>query len=126
VSGIVVDTSIWIDYFKGISFPVVDDSLKEGSVYLPPIVLSELLSAKLNPNAKKQLIDFLRDLRFINCDFSHWIRVGELRSFFARKGITISTPDAHIAQVCIDEDCHLITGDKIFRQISKVIRLKLI
>jgi predicted nucleic acid-binding protein len=126
VSGIVVDTSIWIDYFKGISFPIVDDSLKEGSLSLSPIIVSELLSAKLNPNSKKQLIDFLLDLKFINCDFSHWIRVGELRSFFAKKGITVSTPDAHIAQVCIDQNCYLITGDKIFTQISKVVKLKLI
>ena len=126
MSGIVVDTSIWIDYFKGASFPIVDDSLKEGSLNLPPIIVSELLSAKLNPTSKKQLIDFLLDLKFINCDFSHWIRVGELRSFFARKGITISTPDAHIAQVCIDEDSYLITRDKIFTQIAKIIKLKLV
>ena len=66
MSGIVVDTSIWIDYFKGVNFPMVDDSLKEGSLCLSPLIVSELLSAKLNPTSKKQLIDFLLDLKFIN------------------------------------------------------------
>ena len=78
----VVDTSIWVDYFKGVE--------------------------------NRNLID---------CDFSHWERVGDLRSSFARKGITISTPDADIAQCCLDLDCLLMTKDNIFKQITKVLNL---
>ncbi len=126
MNGIVVDTSVWIDYFNGDSFPTVDNALKEGAVLLSPVVLAELLSAKLNTSARKQFLSFLEELKFIECGFSHWVRVGELRYLFARKGITISTPDAHIAQVCIDEGCSLISRDKIFLQMSKVVKLKLV
>lgn len=72
---LVVDTSSWISYFRNKNKNVaeIDVALKEGRVYLPSIVLSELLSGKLKPLEKKRLIDFLKELPLCLSDFGHWV-----------------------------------------------------
>jgi len=76
VNVLIVDTSSWISYFKGKAQPDIDLALKEGRVYLPPIVLAELLSARLNIKMRSQLEDFLKELHWIHSSFEHWSRVG--------------------------------------------------
>jgi hypothetical protein len=128
VSAIIIDTSSWISYFSGKnSFEhEVDLALKEGRVYLSPIVTAELLSAFLKPKERQSLIDFLSDLPLISLSLDHWIRAGDLRSHLLRKGMNISTPDAHIAQCCLDLDGYLLTEDKIFQRMIPHINLKII
>jgi tRNA(fMet)-specific endonuclease VapC len=125
VNVIVVDTSSWISYFSNRnSNDIIDLALKEGRVYLSPVVVSELLSAQLKPAEKKQMVDFLNDLPLCEISFDHWVRVGSLRSRLLKKGLKTSTPDTHIAQCCIDLDCFLLSEDKIFKKISKHSSLK--
>ena len=126
MSAVVVDTSVWINYFKGEENSFIDSALKDGSVYLPPLVLAELLSSNLSSKEKKEIISFLEELRPCNCDFEHWTRVGILRNNFSKRGISVSTPDAHIAQCALDLDAVFLSKDKIFLQISKIIQLKLL
>lgn len=100
------------------TYPVIDATLTAGQIYLPPIVVAELTSGQLSRTKKGALIDFLRDLPLIEVDFNHWIRVGELRQMAAAKGLSISTPDAHIAQCCIDFHAVLVSEDKIFGKLN--------
>ena len=124
MSVIVVDTSSWISYFKKLDHETISEGLREARVHLPALVLSELLSAQLKPLDHKRMLDFLSDLPLCTGDFAHWVRVGELRRSLSKKGIHVSTPDAHIAQSAIELNAELISEDKIFTLISKYIRLK--
>jgi predicted nucleic acid-binding protein len=126
VNVLVVDTSSWISYFKNKHTAEIDLGLKEGRVHLAPIVLAELLSGKLKQTEKVQLLDFLKELPLCTCDFEHWLRVGELRATLLAKGVTISTPDAHVAQCTLDLDGYLATEDKIFTKIPSLTPLKLL
>ncbi len=67
------------------------------------------------------------DKDFVNkTTFEHWLRVGELQQKSAQKGLSISTPEAHIAQCCIDFDGALLSEDKIFKKLKLVLpQLKL-
>ena len=121
---LVVDTSSWISYFKGKPLPDLDLALKEGRVYLSPVVLAELLSAKLKSNERTQLESFLRDLPLCETPFEHWMRVGEFRAKCSLKGMQVSTPDAHIAQCCLDLDGYLLSEDQIFKKLHHLISLK--
>ena len=100
--------------------------MKDGSVYLPPLVIAELLSVKLSEKQRHSVVSFLSELKLCECGFDHWERVGELRMNILRRGIKISTPDAHIAQCALDIDCYFMSKDKIFQQIAKVVELNLI
>lgn len=115
---LVVDTSSWISYFKGKVNDDLDFALQEGRVYLSPVVLSELVSGKMEEDKRSDLISFLRDLPLCSNDFEHWLRVGTLRSYLLSKGLTVSTPDAHVAQCTLDLKGYLFSEDLIFKKIK--------
>ena len=123
---LIVDTSYWISYFSGEDCDDLDLGLQEGRVYLPPVVLAELFSGKMNPGQIVQLEELLRELPLCNNDFDHWLRVGKLRRKLLAAGYTVSTPDAHIAQCALDLNGYLLTKDSIFKKIHKLISLKLL
>lgn len=123
---VIVDTSSWINYFNGTSNPDLDLALKEGRVFLSPIVTAELLSARLKPTERQDLLSFLKELPLCEVTLDHWARVGETRSILQRKGLAVSTPDAHVAQCCLDLDGYLLTEDLIFQKITKHYPLKLL
>ena len=67
----------------------------------------------------------LTDLEIADCPLVHWIAVGDLRATLARRGLTVSTPDAHVAQCALDRDALLISHDAIFTRIAPVAALRL-
>ena len=50
---------------------------------------------------------------------AHWIYVGQLRRRLADKGLSVSTPDAHVAQCALDRDALLLARDAIFKRIAE-------
>jgi predicted nucleic acid-binding protein len=87
-------------------------------VVLPPIVAAELVSAPLTAKERRGLEDFLRDLPLAPTPLDHWLRVGALRAAAARKGLTISTPDAHVAQVALDLGGSVWSEDDVFARLA--------
>ncbi len=126
MSVVIVDTSSWITYFRGDEHSELDDALRDSRIRLPPIVVAELLSGPLSSQEQSELADFLVDLPMCDTPFDHWRRVGRLRSALASRGLTVSTPDAHVAQCCFDLDAELISEDSIFRRIAKLKPLRLV
>lgn len=126
MSAIVIDTSIWVDYFRGEHFPIVDSALQDGLVVLPAIVAAELLSGARRTVEAAELRDFLQLLRHHGLEINHWYRVGALRATLARKGLNISTPDAHVAQCALDLNIPLYARDDIFPRIARHAALTLV
>lgn len=125
MSGVVVDTSVWIDYFAGLAIPPLDHALEQGTVKLPPVVVAELVSGAHRPHERSALIGFLEELPLCEDARDHWIRVGELRRRCREKGLSISTPDAHVAQCALDADALLFSRDSIFQKVARHTTLKL-
>lgn len=125
MSGLVVDTSVWIDFFGGRDSSGLEEALARGGVVLPPIVVAELVSGAKREKDRAAIEDLLGDLPVHNTPLGHWIRVGELRRDLSNRGVSVSTPDAHIAQCALDLDAHLLTRDRIFRDIASATRLRL-
>lgn len=125
MSGVVADTSIWIDFFAGVPAPALEEGLERGVVVLPPVVVAELVSGAHRARERTALEDMLRELPLHDTPRSHWVRVGELRRFLRAKGVTASTPDAHVAQCAIDRDAILLARDAIFPHIARHSPLRL-
>lgn len=123
---VVIDTSSWVSYFRGKENADLELALQEGRAFVPPIVISELLSARLKPGEQKVLKELLVELPMCETPFEHWERVGLLRSRLLSKGMTVSTPDAHVAQCCLDKECYLMTDDAIFTKMAKILNLKIL
>lgn len=126
MSALVVDTSCWIEFFAGRSLPPLELALKEGRVVLSPIVVAELLSGGLSAAREQQLINFLGDLEIHPTPTIHWLEVGRLRRQCRKAGLSLSTPDAHVAQCALDRGAFLYSFDKIFKQIASKVSLKTI
>jgi len=125
VSALVVDTSSWVTYFSHAGPSVIDDALGEGRVVLPPVVAAELVSGKMSARQRAGLESFLMDLPLCESDCEHWVRVGRLRAHLFSQGLSVSTPDAHIAQCAIDLDADLLSEDRVFIKMATKILLKL-
>ncbi|MEO6325552.1 MAG: PIN domain-containing protein [Thermoanaerobaculia bacterium] len=125
MSALVVDTSSWISYFAGRGSPLVDDALADGRVHLPAVVAAELLSGKLNARERADLEDLLSDLPLCGTDLPHWFRVGGLRASLLPRGISVSTPDAHVAQCALDLGASLLTEDRVFGLIARHTKLSI-
>ncbi len=125
MSVLLVDTSSWVSYFSSTHPSLIDEALAEGRVVLPPLVAAELVSGRLSARQRAELESFLEDLPLSQTDFAHWIRVGHLRSQLSSMGISISTPDAHIAQCALDTQGELLSEDGIFAKVAKKTSLKL-
>ncbi|HCU23984.1 MAG TPA: PIN domain nuclease [Deltaproteobacteria bacterium] len=126
VGGIVVDTCVWIDYFRREPLPLVEKGLQEGKILLSPIVGAELIAGIRHPKELRELEFFLQDLEPVDCGFDHWMRTGKLKHFLASKGLTVTLPDVHIAQLAIENEAKIYSFDKIFSKIASVISLQLI
>ena len=118
MSAIVVDTSVWVEFFRGRPLPRLERALGEGEVFLAPLVAAELASAPLGAPARQSLDGLLRDLPLIETPLDHWLRVGALRAAAARTGLTVSTPDAHVAQAAIDLGGAIWSNDAVFERLA--------
>ena len=125
MSGVVVDTSVWIDFLAGRPSPALEEALAHGVVVLPPIVVAELISGVRQAHHRAAITDLLQDLPVHETPLAHWIRVGDLRRRLGKAGIAVSTPDAHVAQCALDRDAVLLSRDAVFRRIAKRAPLKL-
>ena len=92
---------------------------------LPPLVVAELMSGAQRPADRAALQDLLSDLRLHITPFQHWLRVGELRRALRARGVSVSTPDAHVAQCAIDLGAPLLATDTVFRCIASHTALRL-
>lgn len=125
MSGVVVDTSVWIDFLAGVSTPSLEEALAQGLVVLPPLVVAELVSGAHRQREKAMLEDLLEELPLHETPLLHWIRVGELRRSLRSKGLSVSTPDAHVAQCALDREAVLLSRDAVFRSIARHAPLRL-
>jgi predicted nucleic acid-binding protein len=125
VSGVVADTSVWIDFFAGREAAALEEALAQGVVVLSPIVVAELVSGARRPRQREAVVDLLRDLAVHETPPAHWIRAGDLRRTLAARGVAVSTPDAHVAQCALDLDGVLLTRDRVFESIAKSTGLRL-
>lgn len=112
---IAIDTSALVAYFAGASgadVDAVDDALAQSRALLPPVVLTELLSApRLRP---ADAATFIAIPRVAVLD-GYWERAGQLRAAVLRRRHKARLADVLVAQVCIDAGIPLITRDGDFR-----------
>lgn len=125
MSGLVADTSIWIEFFAGREAFALEAALADGLVVVPPIVVAELLSGARSLKHRKAVRDLLEELPLHETPRSHWLRVGELRRSLAENGLSVSTPDAHVAQCALDREAPLLTRDRVFERIAELTPLRL-
>jgi predicted nucleic acid-binding protein len=102
----------------------VAEALEHGAVVVPPIVVSELNTGATTQPQRLAIGELLQDAPIHATPLDHWMRVGDLRRTLARKGLSVTIPDAHVAQCALDLDAVLLTSDAVFSAIAKHVPLR--
>jgi predicted nucleic acid-binding protein len=120
-----VDSSIWIDYFRGAGqTEMVDLLIEENLIVTNDLLLAELIPA-LHLRRQKRLITLLRQIKRNPVEID-WEDIISMQITCVRNGINgVGIPDLIIAQNAIQNDLHLLTSDKHFELLSKHVPLSL-
>jgi predicted nucleic acid-binding protein len=100
----------------------LDALLLAGSVFLPPLVLTECLAS---PRVQPSIADTLASFTVLPITEGYWMRAGLLRSRMLEAGRRARLGDTLIAQSCLDADVALLTLDTDFTAFAEVTGLRL-
>lgn len=123
---VLIDTSVWIDYFRdggGATGDLVDALLDRDRVVLCGVVEMELLHGVL-PHEKKTLEEMLSSLPYAEIGRSDFIAAGERLGELRKKGIVIPATDCLIGVLCKRLGLQVLTRDSHFAHLHDVRRLK--
>ena len=126
---ILVDTSIWIDYFKNKSSGIadkVDEMLTGDDVYVPKIVIAELIQGAKSEREVAVIEEFVDAFHIVDQGEDTWIKAGKLSYSLKKKGKNINLSDCYIAVIAQEHDCHIFTLDGHFEEIREFVDIRLI
>ena len=126
---IMVDSSVWIDYFNGTitdASDYLDASLGNRHLVIGDLILAEVLQgfkSEKDFNQGKALLTALDVHNLVSQDLA--IKSACNFRYFRKKGITVrKTIDVLIATYCIENDIALLHSDKDFSPFAKHFGLK--
>lgn len=116
---VLVDSSVWIDYFRGAGDPAPLDRLIEDGL----IVTNDLILAELTPpllvHGERKLIRLLREIERLPLRLD-WDAIIGLQVLCLRKGINkVGIPDLILVHHAIQNDLPLFSNDKHFALLAK-------
>ena len=123
---IAVDTSTFIAYLGGEGgrdVEALESALGLDQARLPPVVVTEALSA---PNVPGRLEHLILGLPILSTGAGYWERSARLRRRILARGLRAPLADALISQSCIDHDVALLTRDRDFRPFARHCGLRLV
>ena len=126
---VLVDSSVIIDYFNGISTKQTTylQHLLENDALLCTCgpIISEVLQGIKSEKVYKKCFDALNELIYIGASKLTHIKAATIYRDLRKKGITPrGTIDCIIAATCIEHDLLLLHNDKDFQPIAKHTSLK--
>jgi predicted nucleic acid-binding protein len=128
---VLVDTTVWIDFFAARSLPhvaVLEDLIeRREDLCLCGIILTEVLQGIREDAEFTKTRDLLKTLIHLPMPYSVFLRSAEIYRGLRKRGITIRKPlDCMIASAAIENDISLLHNDKDFQPIEKHCGLKVI
>ena len=121
---IVVDTSAWIDYFRGVNAihtDVLDFELLHNRIITGDIIIAEFLQGFREDNdymEAKRILDSLEYHDFVGRAIA--LQASMNYRILRKKGITVrKTIDVIIATFCIENNFQLIHNDRDFDPMEK-------
>lgn len=122
---VLVDSSVWIDYFRGKGPPdALDFLIEENLVVTNDLILTELIPA-LHLRKQHQLIALLKEVERRPIT-PNWDDLVQMQITCLRNGVNgIGIPDLILAQNAIQYDLQLLARDKHFDLLSEHVPLSM-
>lgn len=122
---VLVDTSVWINYFAGDEKAIgLEKLIDSNNLCINDLILTELIPS-INHLKEYVLKDLLYSVRKIELTID-WNILIQLQTINLKNGINrVGIPDLMIAQNAIENGIDLFANDKHFELMSKIHPLKL-
>jgi predicted nucleic acid-binding protein len=122
---ILVDTSIWVDYFKsGASSAKLDDLLEDDCMIINDIILAELIPF-LIVKKQHQLVELLRNITPIPLKID-WTEIIQWQTACLNAGINgVGIPDLLIAHNANQHSIAIYSLDKHFWLLNQVVDIQI-
>jgi len=123
---VIVDTSVWIEYFRSGSNSIKLDFLIDEDL----IVINDLILAELVPFLKiqkqKNIIKLLFNIKKLDLTFN-WDQIIEFQFNCLKNGLNgIGIPDLIVAQNAKQNRCQIYSFDNHFRLMKDILGLRLL
>jgi len=124
VSGerVLVDTSVWIEYFRGINNEVclkLDDILNKSEIYVPEVVIAELIQGAKSEEEISFIEQTFKAFYIIEHKKDTWPQAGRLAFRLKKKGYTIHLIDCYISVIAKANRCKIFTLNRHFKKIKQ-------
>jgi predicted nucleic acid-binding protein len=128
---IIADSSVWIDYFRGIDVPhtnKLDMALGTDEIFMGDLIVTEIMQGARTEKSISQIKDVISKMQCVNM-------VGQIVAyqsaenyrFLRSKGITVrKTIDMLIGTYCIISNASLIHNDQDFDPMEEHLGLKVL
>jgi predicted nucleic acid-binding protein len=132
VKDILVDSTIWIEFFhereRSIEADVLQELItEENNIFICPVIYQEVLQGVRDDKIFKEIKNILLNALMLNTEIMYVTEHAiDLYRFLRKKGVTIRKQyDCLIASYAILNDMHLFHNDSDFEQIEKHSKLKI-
>jgi predicted nucleic acid-binding protein len=128
---VLVDTSVWIDYFRGKEtqqVSMLDNLLDKDRIIIGDLIITELLQGfryKRELAAISEVVELLEYRDLVGRKIAE--KSAEYFRYLRKKGITVrKTIDVIIGTFCIENGIYLLHDDRDFTPMEKYLELKVI
>jgi predicted nucleic acid-binding protein len=124
---VLVDTSVWVDYFRrgaSVGAQALDALLADDRTVVTSLIRAEILSGARRETEYEYLERYLWALPILPDPPHLWNRVARARYRLARLGVQSSLVDLSIAVAACECRCPLLTLDRQFQAIARVIPIQ--
>ena len=128
---LLVDTSVWIDFFRGWSVSHVaalEQALQAGDdVCICGLILTEVLQGIKSDVDYRKTATYFKSLVFLPMSYPTFLRAAEIYRALRRHGVTVRRPiGCLIAATAIEHDVFLLHNDPDFDPIEKYAGLRVL
>lgn len=122
---VLVDTSIWIEYFRsGDSSAKLDFLIDENLIVINDLILAELVPSLRIRNQQK-LVKLLNNINKLELSI-HWGQIIEFQFKCLKNGLNrIGIPDLIIVQNAKQNQCEIYSLDNHFKLMKDILELRL-
>ena len=126
-SGTLVDTSVWIDFFRGAHSIklALEKLIARDEIFTAGPILYELLQGVRLPEERKQVKEALLSTNYLEITLNDWEEAALLSSTLRAQGITLPMTDILIGHLAKVRNLEVISFDPHFDQIPGIRHHKL-
>jgi len=123
---VIVDTSVWIDYFRsGNNSAKLDFLIDEELIVINDLILAELVPF-LKVQNQRNIIKLLFNIKKLNLTLN-WDQIIEFQFNCLKNGLNgIGIPDLIVAQNAKQNRCEIYSFDNHFRLMKDILKLQLV